>query len=107
MTEYTIGAELPDRTFTWTNDDGSVIFDFSTGWTFTLKIGVPGETAVLTKTSGITGAAGSPNVTIVWAAGEFDNIPRGSYLLQIFARQTSSGKDRVLKDPFRLVPAVA
>ena len=90
---YYIGSELPDYPLVWTDSDEQLI-DFASGWTFTLKLGHPGRDAVLTKTTGITGAATSPNVTVVWAAGEFDEVDPGTYVLQLFARQTSSGKDR-------------
>ena len=54
-TAYIIGAELPDLPITWQDSAGDII-DFSTGWTFTLKLGTAGNPAVLTKTTGISGA---------------------------------------------------
>jgi hypothetical protein len=83
----------------WLIDDDGALIDFSSGYTFSWKIGHPGNAAVLTKTSGITGAAGSgsepdgtPNVTIQPAAGEF-NITAGVYSWQLTA--TTGSTDRV------------
>lgn len=90
--EHTIGSELPDDAFEWTDAQGAVI-DFSTGWTFSVEVGFPGQDPVLTKTVGITGAATSPNVTIAWAAGELDDpLTAGQWPGWITA--TNSGKDR-------------
>ncbi len=66
--EHAIGSELPDDAFEWTDAQNQII-DFSTGWTFEVEVGFPGQAAVLTKTEGITGAATSPNVTIAWGEG--------------------------------------
>ncbi|HEU4544070.1 MAG TPA: hypothetical protein VFR23_23270 [Jiangellaceae bacterium] len=87
----TVGSELPDRTLHWQTADGATI-DFSTGYTWTLRVG--NTTGVLQKTSGITGAATDPNVTIVWAAGEWDNVPPGNYSFTLTPRRTSDSKDR-------------
>lgn len=90
---YYIGSELPDYPVTWRDSAGAVP-NFASGWTFTLKLGFPGRAPVLTKTTGITGAATAPNITVSWDAGEFDDLDPGTYVLELFARQTSSGKDR-------------
>ena len=97
--------DLPDVKFWWFSEDGNLI-DFSTGsptWTF--KIGLPGSSALVTKTSGITGAAGSgvqptgtPNVTLVWTAGDLASVTPGNYQWQLTAR--ISGKDRTESGPF-------
>lgn len=103
--EYTIGAELPDVAITWT-DDNSAVIDFSTGWTFTVKVGLPDQAAALTKTTGITGAATAPNLTIAWAAGELDAVGSGAWLGQVTARNTASGKDRIRSFGIKLLPAI-
>lgn len=101
------GAELPSAAFWWTDRQKQLI-DFSTGHTFTLKLGRPGATAVLTKTSGITGAAGAgveptgtPNLVVAWSANELD-IPGGSYMLTITATDGSS-RDRILYDTLTIL----
>ena len=105
MTTYILGAELPNYTVTWRDSAGAVI-DFSTGWTFTAKLGIPGDDAIVTKTSGITGAATAPNLTVTWATGELDDIQPGTYVLQISARD-GAGKDRPMTDLLTFAAAVA
>lgn len=90
--EHVLGSELPDDAFDWTDAQGDLI-DFSSGWTFSVEVGFPGQDAVLTKTSGITGAATSPNITISWAAGELgDPLTAGSWPGWIIA--TNAGRER-------------
>jgi len=95
---YYKSAERPDIQLWLTDDDGNLI-DFSVGYTFVFKIGYLGETALVTKTTGITGAAGSgndktgvPNLTIVIASPELDTIPASLYTGQVKA--TTSSLDR-------------
>lgn len=88
--------ELPDIPLEWNDDDGQLI-DFSTGWTFTGQIGRDGQIFV-NLTSGITGAATSPNVTVSLAAGVFAGVPAGIYQLIVYARRTSDGKDDVFPE---------
>lgn len=103
-------AEEPALQIWWYDDDGDLI-DFSSGVTgWSLKIGNPGSAAVLTKTTGITGAAGTgspgsgtPNVQVVWAAGQL-NITPGVYSLQLTA--TTAQGDRVLSTPITIRPVV-
>lgn len=87
----TIGAELPDYTATW-RDGNAAVIDFSTGYTFTLRLGIPGREADFEKTSGITGASTAPNITVAWTAAELDDLTPGTRVLEIWAR--SGGKDR-------------
>lgn len=100
---YYKNAEDPSTRIWWLDDDGDLI-DLSAVSSWQLKIGQIGETALLTKTTGVTGAAGSgaeptgiPNVVIVWAAGEL-NIAAGHYTMQLVA--TTGGRDRVMTAPF-------
>jgi hypothetical protein len=93
-------AELPDIQL-WLLDDDGALIDYSSGYTFTFKLGDPGSAAVFTKTSGITGAAGSgsessgtPNITLTFTAAELDDVDPGAYTWQLVARHTSSSKDR-------------
>jgi hypothetical protein len=104
--EYTIGAELPDTAITWTDESGNLI-NFSSGWTFTVKVGDQGKTALLTKSTGITGAAAAPNLTIAWAAGELDGVGSGAWACQVTAHNTASAKDRIRTFSIKLLPAIA
>lgn len=96
---YYAHDERPSAEIWWQDDDGTLV-DFSSGYTFSLKVGVPGSAALLTKTSGITGAAGAgseptgtPNIVVAWTAGEL-NLTPGIYALQLKA--TTSSLDRTL-----------
>jgi len=89
---YTKGDELEPIEITWHEPDGG-LYNFSSGWTFTARIGAPGTAAVLQKTTGFTGAATAPNLTFAPVAGDFDNIPSGSYHLDITARLTAGSLD--------------
>lgn len=109
-----VGQELPALPLVWLASDGSVI-DFSTGWTFTVKISAASAptTTLVTKTSGITGAATSPNVTIDWSTSELSGLmvsPLGSlFVVRVSARRTADDKDRVFNPgnplKLRLFPA--
>lgn len=90
--EHTLGSELPDDAFDWTDRQENLI-DFSDGWTFSLEVGFPNQDAVLTKSTGITGAATSPNITISWEDGELAApLTAGAWPGWIIA--TSSGRER-------------
>lgn len=93
--EYTAGADLPDLALTWRDASGANI-DL-TGYTLQLKLGQPGAPATLTKTSGITGAATDPNVTIAWSTiGELNTLPIGAYIGQLRAERTADAKHRFM-----------
>lgn len=100
---YTAGAELPDLTLTW-RDSAGVLIDFTSAYTFTVKVGVPGSAAVFTKTTGITGAATDPNITIAWATtAELSTLTVGTtYTGQVIARRTSDSKDRYFPGGFTI-----
>jgi hypothetical protein len=100
---YKRNAELPSLEIWWLDDDG-VLVDMSAASAFELKIGNVGSAAVLTKTTGVTGAAGSgtetngtPNVTVAWSAGEL-NLTPGPYTMQLSA--TFAQGQRVLDCSF-------
>jgi hypothetical protein len=106
MPEYIKGAELDDTTITWNDPDGDP-YDFSSGYTFTLKVGEKGQDATFTKTTGITGAATSPNVTVVWATtGELNSLAAGTHVLQLAARRTSDSRDLIMQSTIKIVEAV-
>lgn len=99
---YYRSAELPALQIWWYNDDNALI-DFSSASAWSLKIGTsPGTAALLTKTTGITGSAGSgtpgngtANVSVEWSAGELAALTAGTYVLQITA--SFAAGDRVLQ----------
>lgn len=90
------GAALPDRGLVWLDDEGGLI-DFS-AYTFQLKIGATDDgAALITKTTGITGADTSPNVVISFTAGELAGLDAETeYVCQLMA--TSGGKPRGFPD---------
>lgn len=107
--QYHTTAERPSVSMWLQDDDGSLI-DFSTGYTFSLKVGTPGSAAVLTKTTGIVGAAGAgveptgtPNITVAWSTGELAISP-GIYTWQLTA--TSGGTDRLFEGTIRIDPVI-
>lgn len=95
----------------WIFDDDGALIDFSSGsYSYQLKIGNPGSAALLTKTSGITGAAGAgveptgtPNIVITWSAGELAITP-GTYTAQLTA--TISSLDRVYSGVITILDVV-
>lgn len=93
----------------WLYDDDGTLIDMS-GYTFRFRIGKPGRTALLSKTSNINGIVGAgteptgtPNVTVTWTAGELDIEP-GTYRWQLTA--TSSSLDRVFEGTFKILDEV-
>lgn len=100
---YRGDQELPSIQINWLDGTGATI-DFSTGWTFTAKVvaATAPTTVLLTKTTGITGAASSPNVTIDWATTDFAGLAKSDsgtrYLIWLYARRAADSKDRVF-DP--------
>lgn len=103
---YVRGAERPTLQLWWV-DDTDALIDFSSGYTFSLTIG-DGTTATVTKTSGITGAAGAgtnptgtPNIVVAWSASELD-IAAGQYVAQLVA--TTGGLERIGRFGFRIDP---
>jgi len=108
--EYRKGAARPAMEC-WLKDDDGALIDFSTGSpTFSLKIGRIGEIALLTKTTGIAGAAGAgeeptgtPNVVVTWVAGDL-NITPGPYLAQLTV--TVSSLPRLFAWPFTITDVI-
>ncbi|MGH6691764.1 MAG: hypothetical protein ACREF4_13920, partial [Gammaproteobacteria bacterium] len=91
--EYTVGAELPDTHITWRDSSGNLI-DFLTGHTFQLRINTTPTTTI--KSTGITGAATDPNITIQFTTGELAAIAPAQYIAQLWANRTADNRDRVL-----------
>ena len=105
--QYVLGAELGDLAITWYDDDGTLI-NFSSGYTFQVKVGLAGQAATFTKTTGITGAATAPNVVIGWAtSGELNSLTDpGAYTVQVAATRTSDSKVRVQQGRITIMAAV-
>ncbi len=88
-------AEAPSFAVAWKDRDGNLI-DFSSGYTFEIEF-VRNDEVVWSKTTGITGAATSPNVVVAWASGDLANLTSGvSYELHLTATDSSSN-DRHFK----------
>jgi hypothetical protein len=108
--EYVQGAELPDAALTWREWDGDLIPFGSVPHTFELKIAAElGVAALVTKTSGLTGADTDPNLLVQWTGGiELSTLASGIYVVQIRARRTSDSKDRFFKFlPLTIKPAIS
>ena len=104
--EWTVGDDLPDLPVEWKED--GVLIDFSSGWTFELKVGSPGSAAAFTKTSGFTGAATSPNLVIQFAtSGELNTLAAGRYTAQLRATRTSDSRTRTRKFPLSIGQAIS
>jgi hypothetical protein len=106
---YFTSAERPALEL-WVLDDDGTLIDFSSGYTFSFKIGNPGVTALLTKTTGIAGAAGAgtaptgtPNVVVTWTAGELA-LASGTYAWQLTA--TTSSLDRVFAGTIQILATI-
>lgn len=93
---YVAGADLPDAQLKVRNGDETYP-DFSSGYTFQIKVAPAGSTtASFTKSTGITGAAGSAtaaNVVVAWStSGELNSLSPGFYTLMLFVTRTSDSK---------------
>jgi hypothetical protein len=104
--EYIQGADLPDATFEW-RDRLNNLVDFSIAHTWQLKVGQSGSTAVMTKTTGISGAATAPNVTISWDASvDLNTLDPGSYEADLIATRTSDSRQRKLRFALKILPPI-
>jgi hypothetical protein len=109
---YHTTASLPSSEL-WLLDDDGTLIDFATGYTFSLKIGHKGSAAILTKTTGITGATGAgveptgtANIVVAWDDAEFGSKTPGPYTWQLKCTATSGGKDRVFEGRFELMDVI-
>lgn len=105
--EYAQGSDLPDLGIVWRDTAGTLI-NFSSGWTFEAKVGRLGQEALFVKTTGITGASTSPNVTIQWAtSGELNTLASGTYTLQLAATRAIDSRTRLYQTRIRVKKVVA
>jgi hypothetical protein len=97
VVKYFKGSDGPPTPVFWRDWTGQLV-DFSSGWTFVVKVGTTDAVSTsFTKNTGITGAVGSldakppvPNITIAWAtSGELNSLSPGVYLVQIQATNVS------------------
>jgi len=98
LTYPTPAANLPQASFLWLDASGTPL-DFSTGWTFQMKIGRPPNPAQVIISSGIIGLTstnGSANMVVQWADGALSTLTPGRWYFQITATQTSNGAQRIL-----------
>jgi hypothetical protein len=108
MLKYVQGAEQPPTELWWQKANKELV-DFTTGvLSWEVKIIDKARRVLLTKTSGVTGSAGSgteangtPNVSIAWSTGEL-NIAPGKHVIQVKA--TTASGDRFLVRPFEIEP---
>jgi hypothetical protein len=102
---YIDGAALPDIILDWEDTTGDLI-DF-TNYTIELDV-IANGTVLLNKTTGITGAATSPNITITWpATGELDQLDLGRYTAILTATRDSDAKQRKLRFPLTIETATS
>lgn len=110
--DYYIGDELESLQLWWTANGALV--DLSVAHTYSSKLVLASDstgTALFTKTTGFTGAAGSgtkasgvPNLTVAWATSGELNAPTvaGLYVFQVVATRTSDSKQRTANVNFNL-----
>ena len=91
----TPGAELPDRTLTWQESDGTPVDFVASPHTFRLELGFP---TPVVKTAGISGAANGL-VTIAFDVDETNAYPAGNHRALLWAKRTVDSKDR---EPVRM-----
>jgi hypothetical protein len=102
---YTKGDELEPVSITWYQPNGT-LYNFTSGWTFTARIGTPGTAALVQKTTGFTGAATAPNLSLAWTAGDLAAIASGTYHLDITARLTAGSLDVTRSWLFQILDGV-
>lgn len=109
---YGRGATRPDLNL-WLYDDDGKLIDFSTGFTFVLRIGDRGYPAKKEKTTGFVGGPGTgnedlegsdPNLRIQWAVGDLDITP-GEYTFQLNA-DSGGSNPRYFFDDFEILDVV-
>lgn len=101
--EYFAGDERPYWEATVTIDGDTE--DMTSGYTYEVNIAATATataTPVVTKTSGITGAAAGV-VTVGWAVGELAIAP-ATYVVQLTATRTSDNKDWTIQDKIKIKP---
>lgn len=99
MQQYTYvkNQELPAMSFEW-RDNTNTLVDYSTGYTLTVKVAAQTTptVTVLTKSTGITGAATAPNVAVNWSTADLAALTAGTtYVIWLIATRTADSLHRV------------
>lgn len=100
--EVFVGESLPDLGL-FLRENGQLIAGLASGATFELKVASLEGDVLFSKTTGITGQAGTgfpplgtPNVVIQWGAtDELDELTKGTFLAQL--KITSGGRSRYVQ----------
>lgn len=93
--KYYNDQELQSATFDWSNAG----YDFSTGWTFNVRLcrSTAPATTLLYKTTGITATA--TTITVAWTTTDWAGLEAAvngtPYVLHLYARRTADSKDLV------------
>lgn len=85
--------------YEWDDPATGQLIDFSSGWSFTFHL-VSANKHFLEKTTGIIGAATSPNVAVQLAAGELaaaSLLVPGLYVALLTARRVADSVDFVFR----------
>jgi len=91
--------ELPTTDLIWTQPDGTSLYNFSSGWTFSVRLArvTAPATTVLLKSTGITGASTSPNLSIAWSTTDWSGLEASTngtkYVGVVYARRTADSYD--------------
>lgn len=99
MLTYHVGDELPQWVATVTVNGSAP--DLSTGYTFSVVVKQGDGSAVLTKTTNITGATAGV-VTVAWADGDLA-IAAGTYRVLLTATRTSDSAEWTVEDTLRIL----
>jgi hypothetical protein len=91
---YHVGDELPAWTATVTIDD--VAPNLSSGYTYSLQLKQGTGTAVLTKTTNISGSSAGV-VTVAWADGDLAQTA-GTYRAVLTVTRTSDSAEWTIED---------
>jgi len=93
----TPASSLPDLTFVWTDATQTLINFGVAGWSYSMKISQPPNAPTITKTTGISGASTSPNITVQWSVNELATLTPGRWYFQLTATYgPSGGKQRIM-----------
>jgi hypothetical protein len=103
---YQADQEIPSIPLEAKDRDGN-LYDFSTGWTFTAKFCLEGTLVIAhTKSTGIVGAATSPNLIVSPAVADWAALAPSAlgtvYDVYVYCRRTADSLDYV----YRPVPQV-
>lgn len=103
---YSIGDDLDDLAVFWQATSGAYR-DFSTGWSFEIKVG--NANGVNFTTANVTGQVGSstvPSLVVAWAAGTLDTITAvGDYYVQVRCTRSVDSKKLTKRGVLTMKPS--